>query len=160
MEFNRKWCRLSPILTVGGTYTLTYRCTDNAGNNSTAQIVKVITDTTAPNAIVDLSISATTENTATLIWTAPGNDAGVGRSSEYDVRYSTSAITDDATFSAATRAIGVPAPKPPLSRNLEVLGLDPGTLYYFAIKAHDEAPNISHFIKCFDWYDNCKHRTS
>lgn len=133
-----------PILTVAGTYTLTYKCIDNAGNESATSIVKVITDTVAPNDVVDLGVSGTTENTATLMWTAPGNDGAIGRPSEYDVRYSTSAITDDITFSAATRVSGVPVPQMAGSTEiLEVSGLDPGTLYYFAVKTYDEAPNLS-----------------
>lgn len=129
-----------------GAHDLSYRCVDNAGNIGATSLVKVITDVLSPETISDLGVTASTYNSATLQWTAPGNDGALSttRSSSYDVRYSTADITDDATFNAATVVENVPAPKPVgETESLEVLGLDPSTPYYFAVKTKDEAPNTS-----------------
>lgn len=133
-----------PPLSTGGTHTLQYRSYDVAGNSSLIYTVKVITDDIAPNAVTDLAVSSVTENTANLTWTAPGNDGSSGRAALYDVRYSTSNITNDAEFEGATRVDKVPSPKEAgTPETLEILGLNPNTTYYFAIKTSDEAPNTS-----------------
>ena len=129
-----------------GSHDLSYRCVDNAGNVGAISLVKVITDIDAPEVITDFSVVSSTYNTATLQWTAPGND-GAGsttRSASYDVRYSLTDITDDASFDAAMSVENVPAPKPVgETETLEIIGLNPSTTYYFAVKAKDEAPNTS-----------------
>ena len=90
------------------------------------------------------NVTATpTPTTITLSWTAPGDDVDSGQAAEYDLRYSTSVITDG-NWNAATRATGVPAPQSVGSpESFTVTGLTPGTLYYFAIKTADEVPNWS-----------------
>ena len=81
--------------------------------------------------------------TATLMWTAPGDDSTVGRASAYQVRYSILPITP-ANFTAATVVVGVPAPKTAGSREtLVVANLPTGTTCYFAIKTVDKAGNWS-----------------
>lgn len=123
-----------------GSHTLSYRAVDNAGNVGPTSVTKIVTDDTKPSAITDLSVIAAT-NSATLTWTAPGNDGTIGRASIYDVRYSTTPISD---FSTATKVEKVPAPKSSGEiESLEILGLNPTTTYYFAIKSSDEAPNES-----------------
>jgi CxxC motif-containing protein len=138
---------VSPFqISTSGGHDLSYRCVDNAGNFGAISLVKVITDTDSPETISDLGVVASTYNSATLQWTAPGND-GVGsttRSSSYDVRFSTSPITDEASFDAATVVENISAPKlVGETEILEVLGLNPSILYYFAVKTKDEAPNTS-----------------
>ncbi|MBI5449551.1 signal peptidase I [Candidatus Gottesmanbacteria bacterium] len=129
-----------------GTHTLSYYCTDSTGNASAITPSTVITDTDAPSAVSDLAVLATTENTATLTWIAPGNDgSSTGtRASSYNIRFATTPITDDDTFNAATAAPNVPAPQEQgTPETLEILGLEPSTTYYFAVKSYDEAPNTS-----------------
>lgn len=127
-----------------GLHNLLYYCVDNAGNSSSTQVVTVITDTSAPSAISDLAVSAIGVNSATLTWTAPGNDGGSGRAASYDVRYSTTNISNDAEFDAAVKVEKVPSPQTSGSTEiLEIFGLNPSTTYYFAVKASDEAPNTS-----------------
>ncbi|MBI4974176.1 lamin tail domain-containing protein [Candidatus Roizmanbacteria bacterium] len=141
----------NPIITGGtfqitgaGTHSLSYYCTDAAGNSSLINPVTVITDTSSPSDITDLTATATTANSVTLAWTAPGNDGGSGRAASYDVRYSTANITNDADFSAATKVDKISTPQTAGStENLEVIGLNASTTYYFAIKTLDEAPNTS-----------------
>jgi chitodextrinase len=79
----------------------------------------------------------------TLNWTAPGDDGDVGQATAYDVRYSTSPITDQ-NWDSATPVDGEPAPSPAGSvESFTRDGLQPSTTYYFAIKTSDEAGNWS-----------------
>ncbi len=80
---------------------------------------------------------------ATMHWTAPGDDSLVGRATAYDMRYSLVPITA-ANFTLATKATGVPAPKVAGSpESLIVTNLVAGSGYYFALKTVDEATNWS-----------------
>jgi chitodextrinase len=80
-------------------------------------------------------------NSLTLNWTAPGDDSLAGRAAQYDLRYSTATITA-ANFSSATRLTGMAAPAVVgTTETATVTGLSPGTTYYFAIKAGDDAGN-------------------
>jgi len=84
-----------------------------------------------------------TFNSVKLSWTAPGDDSLTGTAAEYDLRYSTTAITST-NFSAATRFTGTPTPTASGTRQtVTVTGLNPNTTYYFAIKTGDEVPNWS-----------------
>jgi len=84
-----------------------------------------------------------TPNSVTLTWTAPGDDGSVGQASQYDIRYSLSAITE-ANWGSATQVSGEPAPAlAGSSEEFEVTGLSPSTTYYFAIRSADEVPNWS-----------------
>jgi len=89
-------------------------------------------------AALTLSVDATGTNIHTVVlnWVAPYDDAatGTGRAKAYDVRYSTSPITD-ANFNAATQADMTIAPQPAGdSEKLYVNNLANGTTYYFAGK--------------------------
>ncbi|MDH4158090.1 MAG: fibronectin type III domain-containing protein [candidate division Zixibacteria bacterium] len=94
-------------------------------------------------AYAQLSSDPPTPTTITLTWTAPGDDGNTGQAMQYDLRYSTSLITEQ-NWAAATVVTGLPAPQPAGSEeSFTVTGLQPGTVYYFAIKAADEVPNWS-----------------
>jgi len=100
-------------------------------------------DRTPPAAITDLATSEPTLSSIKLTWTAPGDDGHVGTADEYDIRYSTSMITD-ANWGSATQCTGEPAPSVAGSgETFTVRGLASGTTYYFAIKTRDEVPNWS-----------------
>lgn len=87
----------------------------------------------------------------TLHWTTPGDDSTSGTAAQYDLRFSTSPITDS-TWDTATRVGNEPVPQ--LSGTQEsctVSGLLGGTTYYFAIKTADEIPNwsgLSNVVVC------------
>jgi len=100
-------------------------------------------DTIAPAAVTNLLVSGVASNSATLIWTAPGDDGNAGTAKSYDMRYSTAQITA-ANFASATAASGEPAPTVAgTSQFMTIGGLLPGTNYYFALKTSDEATNVS-----------------
>ena len=98
-------------------------------------------DTTAPSAVSDLALSGATVNSIDLDWTAPGDDAGSGTATTYDVRYSTSVI-NEGNWGSATQATGEPSPSiAGTAESMTVSGLLEDTTYYFAIKTSDEVPN-------------------
>jgi len=80
---------------------------------------------------------------ATLYWTAPGDDSLTGRATAYDIRYSLSPITA-ANFLLATKVLGVPALKVAGSaESFLITNLVADGGYYLAIKTVDEAANWS-----------------
>lgn len=82
-----------------------------------------------PNSTINSSLDLVTQN--------------FGTAASYDVRYSTSSITND-NWSSATEATGETAPQTAgATETFSVTGLDSGTDYYFAIKTSDEVPNAS-----------------
>jgi hypothetical protein len=100
-------------------------------------------DVTPPAAVTSLAIQQTADTTVTLRWTAPGDDGNSGWASAYELRWSTSPITAG-NFASATAVS--PQPLTAAAGTLQthsVLGLLPGTTYYFALRARDEASNVS-----------------
>ncbi len=84
-----------------------------------------------------------TQTSITLTWTAPGDDGNIGTATAYDIRYSLSTI-NASNWNDATQVTGEPSPQTAGSaESFTVTGLTPGTLYYFAVKAVDEAGNWS-----------------
>jgi|GEM_PF-2097224 len=131
----------------GGEHQLQYYCADKAGNSSSLVEVTVITDTQAPSVISDLRIEDAdfdiTENSIVLTWTAPV-DGSDNKASTYDIRYSLNPINDDEDFFNSQKIANPASPLSPYSEErLEILGLNPNTVYYFAVKSADEAPNWS-----------------
>jgi|GEM_PF-554750 len=116
----------------------------SAVSNAPSLSTVAAADTVAPSAVADLALSGPTTTSMVLTWTAPGDDGTTGTATLYDIRYATTAIVSDANFSAASPVSGEPSPTVAgTSQNMTVTGLSPGTLYYFAMKNRDEAPNIS-----------------
>lgn len=100
-------------------------------------------DTIPPAVVGDLAVTAATQLTATLGWTAVGDDGMTGRATAYEIRRSSAPI-DSSSWAAAT-AVDVPfAPADPGTPEvLVVTGLTAATTYHFAIRAVDEAGNRS-----------------
>ncbi|MGH7491319.1 MAG: Ig-like domain-containing protein, partial [bacterium] len=108
------------------------------------------TDSEAPAAITDLSITAVTASSVELTWTATGDDGATGLASAYDLRYSTAPI-NDGNFSSATPIVGLGNPS--FAGTVETFiagGLQSGTHYYFAMRASDEAENTSELSNVVD----------
>ncbi|NEZ40993.1 IPT/TIG domain-containing protein [Paenibacillus alvei] len=100
-------------------------------------------DVIPPASVNNLLIGSTSPTAVSLKWTAPGDDEMKGKAAFYDIRYSTSPITE-ANWNDATQATGEPVPS--LAGELEkftVQGLDPNMIYYFALKTYDKANNGS-----------------
>lgn len=132
------------------TYYYRVRAHNSAGHSPYSNRAQATTqsgpppgDTTPPAAVANLTVSAVTSNSATLLWTAPGDDGNSGTAAVYDVRYSTSPITT-ANWGSATQASGEPTPAAAgNSQSFTIRGLAPSTTYYFALRTADEANNIS-----------------
>lgn len=100
-------------------------------------------DTTPPARIADLNVDRVGDSTVYLSWTAPGDDDNIGTASFYDVRYADFSLTE-LNWADARTVSGLADPEPAGSAEmLDIGGLSPDTLYYFAIKAVDEAGNSS-----------------
>jgi hypothetical protein len=96
--------------------------------------------------VVVLLVAASTDAhsaSLTVTWSAPGNDGLTGQAAEYDLRYSTLPITA-LNFLAADRVPGLGSPQP--AGGTEVVrftSLQPGTIYFFALRTRDAAQNWS-----------------
>jgi hypothetical protein len=100
-------------------------------------------DTVRPAQVANLTVTGTTETTASLNWAAVGDDSLTGTATSYDVRYSTAPITG-ANWASATQATGEPVPAAPgTSQNFTVSALTRQTTYYFAVRVADDAGNLS-----------------
>ena len=100
-------------------------------------------DTTAPAAISLSAQSGSLHGSVSLNWTAVGDDGNTGTASSYLVRYSPSPISSGNWDAATPVSVGVPTPKPAgQSESMLVTGLNPGSTYYFAVRAQDEVPNL------------------
>ncbi|HEY3403796.1 MAG TPA: S8 family serine peptidase [Ohtaekwangia sp.] len=100
------------------------------------------TETTPPDAIINLAATDATITSILLTWTAPGEN-GIGQTAQYDFRYSTSPITVQ-NFNLATQVLDeLPPRSAGDSETLWVKGLLPDTRYYFAAKSTDFYGNIS-----------------
>lgn len=133
-------------LTPATNYYFAIKAADENGNwSAISNVVSAATDneTDAPANITDLTAVFPTENSLMLVWTAPGDDGNVGQAAQYDIRMSTSMITDQ-NFLSAVQFSNIPTPKiAGQVESLTVAGLDTGMTYYFAIKTADEVPNWS-----------------
>lgn len=135
-------------LSAGTTYYFGMKTRDEVPNESALSNILTRStadpsDTTAPAAVTNLSLSNPTETSILLSWTAPGDDGNTGTAQSYDVRYSKSAITDS-NWSSATQVSGEPSPKAAGgSESITVSGLSSGTTYYFVLKTKDESNNES-----------------
>jgi hypothetical protein len=83
------------------------------------------------------------DSSVTLTWTAPGDDGASGRAAMYELRRSSQLITD-ANFTAASV---VPISQLPqaagIGERFVVRGLTPGTPYFFAVRALDDAASAA-----------------
>lgn len=100
-------------------------------------------DVKPPAAVTNLGIADLSPMSVTLTWTAPGDDGTIGTASSYLIKYLDQPITA-ANFASAVTAANPPIPKPAGSvETFKVSGLLSNKTYYFALKALDEAGNVS-----------------
>lgn len=103
-----------------------------------------VPDVTAPAAISLSAATGTVAGQVILNFNAVGDDGNTGTASKYTIKYSTAVIDNETKWTNATLYAGaVPNPKAAgQAESITLTDLTPGTIYYFAIKAQDEVPNI------------------
>ena len=127
-------------VSTGQTYHYEVRAFDAAGNVGPRSPMGTGTAVSAPpSAVTDLHVTQAAASAVTVAWTAPATDNGSGTTVfTYDLRYSTSPITDLLSFAAANTVDSVPDPTAPGStQSAIVTGLTKDTPYYFAIRSRD-----------------------
>ncbi len=125
--------------TESGQYVLQLMASDGVVSGTAAVTVNV----DPPADITDLAAGDPTANRLILTWTAPGDIGDTGAAASYDIRYSTSAITD-ANFASAQKLANPLTPAPAgVAENTTVSGLSTDTTYYFAIKSISHAGAVS-----------------
>ena len=100
-------------------------------------------DTTAPGQVTDLTALQKNQSVVELVWSAPGDDGFIGTADRYDIRFSTTSITDQ-NWQQQQGINGVS--KPTVAGSIEkvtVSNLTANTTYYFALKTYDESNNES-----------------
>lgn len=109
------------------------------------------TDDIAPFNITDLTVSAVSDSSVTLTWTAQGDDGDDGTAATYDIRWAKSWINWE-NWEDAYQIEDEPKPRASGStESFEVKGLTKDSTYYFAIKGCDEVPH------CPEHPSNCVH---
>lgn len=85
-----------------------------------------------------------TRNTATLSWTAVGDDDLIGRAMAYSLRWSLDSVRLITDWGNCNQVNGLPVPKASgQSETFTVINLPSDTVIFFAIKAGDEVFNWS-----------------
>jgi len=127
------------------TYHYQVVATDSFGNVATSSDAyfktKELPDVVAPSDITDLRMGAISTDSVTLLWTAPSDDRS-STTTEYDLRFSTSTISNDNFVSSSKVATN----NPQASSSVETYianSLNANTLYYFAVKSRDTSGNWS-----------------
>lgn len=132
----------------GGTvYNIGIKSLDEAGNSSPlSNVVTVETDPADeinPAAITDLAIIDPRPISLKITWTAPGDDENEGTALVYDIRYSTSELTEN-NWEEASVVTNIPDPGiAGTQQSMIIIGLSPETSYYIGIRTTDEQYNSS-----------------
>ena len=135
-------------LTPATTYYFAIKTADDVPNwalisNVVSKTTASAPDTIRPYAVVNVSVTAVTDSTALLSWTATGDDSLTGTATSYDIRYSTTPITS-ANWSSASQTTGEPAPTASgTTQTYMVRNLNRQVTYYFAMKVTDDSANLS-----------------
>lgn len=107
-----------------------------------------VEDSVAPGFISDFRVSAVSDSSVTLTWTATGDDGDSGTAATYDIRCSDLWITPE-DWDEAYQISGEPSPRVAGSVEVfEVCGLTEDFTYYFALQPYDEAGNCPYFSAC------------
>lgn len=148
-------------LSLGTQYYVALKSVDERPNWSVLSNIVVnstlgMIDTTRPGQITDLQVQEITHNSINLTWSAPadnGSDVTSGPVTDYDIRYYSDPITNG-TWPYTVKCTSPITPNSPGTIEIyTVAGLQPETIYYFALKARDEKPN-------WGWISNCVRGTT
>jgi hypothetical protein len=105
-------------------------------------------DKTAPGTVSDLQVDNITTTTATLSWTAPGDDGFSGWCYQCDFRGSYDSITAS-NFEEAYKIVDIAGPFLGGTHQIWTLdSLESGTTYYFAFMTRDDMGNWSGLSNC------------
>ena len=153
LQWQQRWD--SPLL-APGTHTITLRHPGGTKYVCVDALVVRNPETIPPATVSDLIAATGSEKgSVDLSWTAPGDDGMDGTATLYKVRYANTPINSEAAWTAAKEVAGVPAPSVAgTHETLQVTGLDPTKLYYFALRAIDDADNVSGISNTADAYPN------
>ena len=136
-----------PGLSAGTVYYFGLFATDDVPLRSPLALTSAETapepDRTPPGRIADLRVTDVAGGSATLLWTAPGDDGDAGTAATYDARISTQPL-DEKTFELADPIAGFPSPAPGGSAESFLLeGLVARITYFVAVRATDDEGNLS-----------------
>ena len=143
-------------LSPGTTYYFAFKTADEVPNwsgisNVVQQTTLAAADLIRPAQVTTLTITAGTQTTASLRWTAVGDDSLTGVAASYDIRYSTAPI-NDSNWGSATPVTGEPTPAASgTAQSMTVGGLTRPITYYFAMKVIDHAGNPSALSNVAHW---------
>jgi hypothetical protein len=131
-------------LTADTTYWFAIKAHDEVPNNSSVSnyVSRRTSDIVSPAAITDLTVSATTNSTITLTWSAPGDNGMLGNATGYWIKYSRLGPINASNWASATNytQTWIPA-KNGTTETRVITGLYANATYWFAIKAYDKASN-------------------
>ena len=134
-------------LILGNSYYFAIKAYDDNQNFALLSNVtsgQLVFDIIPPSDITDLTVhegSTSNLNTIKIQWTAPGDNGDVGVADHYEIKYSTSEITES-NWESAVLFDDPPAPQVAGTfQYCYVNVLEPATIYYFAIKAFDDFSN-------------------
>jgi len=119
-----------------------------SGRGTGTASISVVVDTAPPSALTGLTANVTGRRAGqvTLRWTGASdpNPAGGTRAVRtYQIRYATTAITDEASFSAGQTAAFAGTPGAPGTMETAVVsGLRVGVPFFFAVRAEDDGGNV------------------
>lgn len=102
-----------------------------------------VDDGNTPYFISDLNITAATDSTILLVWTATGDDSDQGTASSYDIRHWHTWISPS-NWDSAVKLTGEPHPRPAGQKDsMLIRGLTKDSTYYFGLVVCDEANNCA-----------------
>lgn len=107
-------------------------------------------DLIRPAQVTTLTITGATQTTASLRWTAVGDDSLTGTAASYDVRYSTAPI-NDSNWGSATQVSGAPTPAASGTTQSMTVGGLARPIAYFAMRVIDHAGNQSALSNVVRW---------
>jgi chitodextrinase len=152
------WAGAAESITIGGLapgtwYYFAVRAVDDVGHIGPLQVYHYriqtlltdppLYDTIPPAAITTLAAISIDSTSATLRWTATGDDGLSGTATIYRGRIATFPI-DASNWDSALPIFWLPSPLASGTvQTGDVNALVPGTTYYAALRAEDEVPNVS-----------------
>lgn len=134
----------TPAGTVGAADVVVENPDGQSATLAVGYAFEVSGDTIPPGVVSDLAAAqGASDGEVELTWTAPGDDGTTGTASAYVLKYSTGPISAGDFNAARTYAQAWTPLAGGSGESKTLTGLTPGIRYFFALKAQDEAPNVS-----------------